>query len=79
VEIRDYRGEKVWLNNFGAKSYLSKSQRHDFFNRYEIPLAGSFPPGRYTLWLYVDDVPTGRTASRSLDFEVAPARGRGDF
>jgi hypothetical protein len=53
----------------------SQSLRRDCFNwcAFDLP---DCPPGMYTLKLKVIDVPTGRTALRSLDFQVAPTLSR---
>ena len=79
AEISDYKGTVVFYQNFQERPDLGQSQRRDCFYRCYFPLPSNVPPGMYTLWLRIKDVPTGRTASRSLDFQVAPARGRGDL
>jgi hypothetical protein len=47
----------------------SRSIRHDFAYKYSFPIP-PMPPGFYTLVLRITDVPTGRTAQRTVDFEV---------
>jgi hypothetical protein len=75
VEIRDYRGKVVWLAGIPDhhKRDLSRSPRSDFHIRYGFSMLTKIPRGEYTLWLYVTDEPTGRTAKRSLDFRIVDA------
>jgi hypothetical protein len=47
----------------------SRSPRHDFAYHYDFQIP-HMPPGFYTLVLRVTDVPTGRSAERTLDFQV---------
>jgi hypothetical protein len=47
----------------------SRSLRHDFAYHYDFQIP-HMPPGFYTLVLRVTDVPTGRSAERTLDFQV---------
>jgi len=47
----------------------SRSLRHDFAYHYEFQIP-HMPPGFYTLVLRVTDVPTGRSAERTVDFQV---------
>jgi hypothetical protein len=78
LEIRDFE-EKLVIPavEFPEEKQpeLSQSLRHDFHTNYTFRLPRNTPPGRYTLWLRVTDVPTGRTALRSLDLHVAAERG----
>src|SRR5204862_7515770 len=65
IEIRDEHGQV--LNHYDIdNSDPSLSPRHDFCNGLRFPLP-SLPPGAYTLELKATDVPSGRTAKRSLD------------
>jgi hypothetical protein len=73
VEIRDYRKAPVWIDKrFKPLIDQSQSPRRDCYNwcGFDLP---DCPPGMYTLQLKIMDVPTGRTANRSLDFQVGPA------
>jgi hypothetical protein len=76
MQIRDYRGAIAWELGFPElRADITKSPRHDFCDQFGFVVQpNKVPPGRYTLWLRVTDVPTGRTAARSLDFLVVPAR-----
>jgi hypothetical protein len=76
VEIRDYRGKLIWSHAFDDRDHpaVSRSLRSDFHNRYSFPIPADIPRGNYTLWLSVTDLPTGRTAKRSLDFRVVDSR-----
>jgi hypothetical protein len=76
MEIREFDGRIVWHLGFDDREHpdLSQTQRHDFFNNYSFHVP-RIPPGLYTLWLQVMDVPTGRSAEHTLDFRVVPARG----
>jgi len=73
VEIRDYHGGPVMIDK-RLKPLIDQSQspRRDCYNwcAFDLP---DCPPGMYTLKLKIMDVPTGRTANRSLDFQVGPA------
>jgi hypothetical protein len=73
-EIRRFSREPIWPLHFKDDPQLSRSRLHDFFYRYTFILP-PLPPGSYTLWLRLTDVPTKRTVERTLDFHVAPARG----
>lgn len=83
AEIRDYRGSKVWPS--GAERLLfrrkgpeeSRTPWHDYFDNCSLRVP-ELPPGRYTLWIEIEDVPTKRSVKRSLDFRVSstvPVRG----
>lgn len=74
VEIRDYRGEKVWRQDFPEdrnRPDLSRTLRNDYFNNYRFYIP-QIPQGRYTLWIRVVDVgqQPHRSAERSIDFEI---------
>lgn len=75
IEIRDFSGKKCWSHDYrdADKPDVSTSPRHDFFMNYQFYIP-PLPPGPYTLRLQVTDVPTQRTATRTLDFRIAPAR-----
>jgi hypothetical protein len=76
VEVHNARGQIVWRFDPPARTDPSLSPRQDYchFGRFALP--PDLPPGAYTLWLKVTDVPTGRTAKRSLDFRVTTISGR---
>lgn len=78
AEIKDFAGEIVQQYELKDKEKpdYSRTPRHDFYNKYTIPLPHDLRPNSYTLWIVVTDVPTGRTDRRSLDFRVTtlPAR-----
>jgi hypothetical protein len=64
--------EPIWQRQFKDRMghvILSRTLRHDYFNSYMFYVP-HIPPGAYKLVIEVTDVPTGRTASRSLDFRV---------
>ena len=73
--LRDADQHVVWRHDFGDRSYrdLSQTLRHDYFNncRFCVP---DVPPGQYTLVAEVTDVPTGKSAKRTLPLRVEPAR-----
>jgi hypothetical protein len=75
-EIREFRGGLFSNIPFKDRTQadVSLSPRNDCFSRYNFWIPPNIPPGRYTLWLYVTEVSTRRTASKSLDFQVGPAR-----
>jgi hypothetical protein len=55
---------------------VSQTRRHDYFINYPFCVP-PVPPGLYTLWVRVTDVPTKRSAKRSLDLLVSPLGNRG--
>jgi hypothetical protein len=75
LEILDGRRQKVFprgpdgfvLHRVGPDK--SRTLRHDYFDTCEFKVP-ELPRGSYTLWLQVEDLATGRTARRSLDFDV---------
>lgn len=69
VEIRDAGGNIVFrFDCERTEPSLSARQDYCHIGRFALP---ALPSGAYTLWLKATDVPTGRTARRSLDFRVA--------
>ena len=74
VEIRNSDGEIVFRFDSPNRADSSLSPRQDYchFGRFTLP---NLPPGAYTLWLKATDVPTGRSARRSLDFRVGSPKG----
>src|SRR5262249_47143947 len=64
LEIRDFNNKCVWRPPFDDADPpdRSLSRRHDLFYRYKFQVAPNLPPGCYTLWIKVTDVPTGRSA-----------------
>lgn len=83
AEIRDRAGRKVWPAGPGRLSFRrkgpqeSRSAWHDYFDNYSLRVP-ELPAGPYTLWIEVQDAPTGRAVRRSLDFRVdAAGQGRG--
>jgi hypothetical protein len=70
VTFTDPRGRKVAaLSIDDERPDLSRSVRHDFAYHYAFNLP-ALPTNYYTLVLRVTDVPTGRSAERTLDFQV---------
>jgi hypothetical protein len=80
LEIREPDGKLALSINprDGRKPYLSLSPRQDFFVNYQFEVPDNLPLSRYTLWVRVTDKPTGRTASRSMDFRVQNSLARGE-
>jgi hypothetical protein len=73
VEIHNDKGEIVFrFDSDRADSSLSPRQDYCHVGRFTLP---ALPAGAYTLWLKATDVPTGRTARRSLDFRLASSKG----
>ena len=70
LEIRDYQNKVVEITSF-LRMDQSHCPRRDYYNWYGLNVP-ECPPGMYALKLTVKDVPTGRTATRSLDFQVGP-------
>jgi hypothetical protein len=80
LEIREPDGS---LNRYidpgdGHKPYLSLSPRQNFFVNYQFVVPADLPPNLYTLSIRVVDRPTGRTASKSMEFRVQNSLARGD-
>jgi hypothetical protein len=73
VEIHDAEGKIVFrFDSDRADSSLSPRQDYCHVGRFTLPV---LPAGAYTLWLKATDVPTGRTARRSLDFRLSSTKG----
>jgi hypothetical protein len=78
--VRDFNDVYQWGGDLQERpTDLTKTPRQDCFYRCAFEIDRRCKPGMYKLFLTIKDVPTGRIASRSLDFQVGPARGRGDF
>lgn len=72
VEIHDAGGNIVFRFDCDrTEPSLSPRQDYCHVGRFALP---ALPSGAYTLWLKATDVPTGRSARRSLDFRVASER-----
>jgi hypothetical protein len=78
AEVHDVHGGIAWSPTFREDAERSQTPRHDFFRYYWIPIPSNVQPGRYTLCLTITDVPTGRTATRSLGFQIAPSHVRAE-
>jgi len=74
VEIHDADGKIVFRFDSPDRADSSLSPRQDYCHvgRFTLPV---LPAGAYTLCLKATDVPTGRTARRSLDFRLASTKG----
>jgi hypothetical protein len=77
LEIRDYRRNFVWTPKFPNRDSVDRSltPRHDFYKVYFFDIPRHIPPGLYTLFLQVTDLPTGRTCDVTVDFQVGVAHG----
>jgi hypothetical protein len=69
LEIRDAAGVYIWKPHEREKDDYNQTPQHDYFHHYRFALP-VMPPGEYTLFLEVTDVPTGRKVKRKLDFHV---------
>jgi hypothetical protein len=81
LELRECAGDRivVWKDHHQParpETDVSQTRRHDYFINYPFRIP-SVPPGLYTLWVQVTDVPTKRTTKRSLDLRVSPFPNRG--
>lgn len=82
VEILDFRGQRIWAQNFPACIDRSQTRRRDFFINFELHVPAEVPPGQYTLVMRVRDNhapvrPGGpRVAQCSVDFRVGGSGGR---
>jgi len=72
LEIRNPAGGFIWKPQKREKDDYNQTPQHDYFHHYRFALPPEMPPGEYTLFLEVTDVPTGRKAKRKLDFHVNP-------
>ena len=70
IKIRDFEGKVVWHEERRWKQDRSLALRHDFFINCPFRLPANLPPGRYTFFIHIEDVPTGRTINCSTDFQV---------
>jgi hypothetical protein len=80
--IRDTEGRQVWPRN-GSRMVFerlrpeeeSRALRHDYFEKYQLDIP-SLPPGRYSLWIRVEDLGTrpARVVQRELGFRVTSFR-----
>jgi hypothetical protein len=74
ARILDYQGNVI--NSLSECTLIDHSQtrRHDYCRScwFNVPRT----PGSYTLWIKVTDVPTGRAAEKSLDFQVTTLPNR---
>jgi hypothetical protein len=76
MEIRDFNGQIAWCKDLKDADRRDESltPRRDFFINYPLQVP-RLPPGPYTLWLIVTDVPTKRKTEHTLDFRIITARG----
>ena len=69
LEIRDATGSFFWKPQKREKDDYNQTPQHDYFHHYRFALP-DMPPGEYSLFLEVTDVPTERKVKRKLDFHV---------
>jgi hypothetical protein len=69
LEIRNAAGSFVWKPHEREKDDYNQTPQHDYFHHYRFALP-DMPPGEYSLYLEVTDVPTDRKVKRKLDFHV---------
>jgi hypothetical protein len=73
LEVRDLGGHLVWSHHCDDKPDRSRSPWRDHCICIQFRIPPELKPGRYTLWVQVQDVltkPPRRPAERSLDFRV---------
>jgi len=74
IEIRDDRGEVVSRYEFEReKPDSGQAPRHDHFHICRFPIQGLMP-GPYTLTAQVTDVPSGKSAAKTLPLRIEPPR-----
>jgi hypothetical protein len=78
LTIHDLSHKSVLQHEYKVQPDESLSPRRDFYLRIPFKVPQELPPGLYTLFLRVTDVPTGRTRSRSIDFRVTTLQTRGN-
>jgi hypothetical protein len=81
VEIRDQKGDQVWLFRFddGKQPIRSRTLLHDYFNNYCFYVPNNLPAGTYQLIIQVSDETRAgepRTASKTLEFRVTSVSAR---
>ncbi len=83
AEIRDRSGRRVWPEGPGRLVFNrkgpdeSRSAWHDYFDNCSLRMP-MLAPGAYSLWIEVQDAPTGRKAEHAIDFRVdAVGQARG--
>ncbi|HEX4588360.1 MAG TPA: hypothetical protein VH120_00400 [Gemmataceae bacterium] len=74
MEVHNEQGETVWRSDPPARPDRSLSPRQDYCHVGWFKVPSDLPAGAFTLSLKVTDVPTGRTARRSLDFRVTTVK-----
>jgi hypothetical protein len=65
-------GEAVWSQALGTAEDQCRRRRRDYYVNYRLVLPASVAPGAYTLRMSQTDFLTGRTASASSPFTIAP-------
>lgn len=74
IEIRDDRGEVVNRYEFERdKPVAGQAPRQDHFHICRFPIQGLMP-GQYTLTAQITDMPTGKSAAKSLPLRIDPPR-----
>jgi hypothetical protein len=74
IEVRDERGTVVSRLEFERdRSEAGAAPRNEYFHICRFPVQG-LAVGRYTLNAKITDMPTGRTAEKTLPLNVEPAR-----
>jgi hypothetical protein len=78
VTMYDRENRKVWGYSFKESDRqitLTRTMPHDFSHSYGFYVP-NIPAGDYRLAIHITDVPTGRTAERSLPFRVTTIPSR---
>jgi hypothetical protein len=76
IEIRNERNELVERHEFERdRPEVGQAPKQDYFHICRFPVRG-FPAGTYTMTVIVTDVPTGKSATRTLPLRVESAPRR---
>lgn len=65
-------GEPVWRKSLGTAEDACRRPRRDYFVNGRITLPDDLHPGSYQLRLSLDDLVSGRSATRTLPFTIQP-------
>ena len=68
--IRDSQGRNVKEHDLGLSEEFCRNARRDYFIRYCFHMPASMDPGRYTLWLTIEDMPGQKFGQASIEFAV---------
>ena len=69
-QILDARGQRVTEHAFATTEEYCQNRRRDFFIGYHLCLPKDIQPGRYSLWLWIEDLKGQKAGKVSAEFEI---------